>query len=405
MAEFITHKVQVALTAACQGEQADHLVQGDSPVNHRIVAILVHVGVHVGAGQTEDHGLVAHQCLVVGFHIGDGILTGTAQAHLAPHLVDIPEFILALYRPNPHIRQTHTQTVVKADTAVGNGQRHAGHTGHILRNGDGIRVHLTDQLVGKLQIGDGLGVGIEGEVLVVGVEVSAQAMVVVEHGGDAVKTETVKVVLGHPELQVAEQEMEHTGSAVVEALGAPGGMVTLAACVEELPFGAVKHIDALGGVLDCMGVHHIQQHPDAHFMGLVHQILQILRLAKPGGRGKEIGDLIAEGAIIGMLHNGHELDGVVAGLLHMGQDIVGKLPVRAYLALLLRHTHMGFVDVHPLLTPELAVRPWEDLFVIGDLSGEGDGLGVLHHPAGIQGDVLGAGHVGVNNSLDLAAFP
>ena len=291
----------------------------------------------------------------MGFHIGDGVLTGTAQAHIAPHLVDVPELILALDSLDPHIGQTHTQTVVEANAAVLNGQAHTGHAGHILGDGDGLGVHLADQLVGQLQVGDGLGVGVVGEVLVVGVEVGAQAVVMVQHGGNTVETETIEVVLSHPELQIGQQEVQNAGLAVVEALGAPGRMVALGAVVEELPGGAVEHVDALGGVLDGVGVDHVQQHPDAHFVGLVHQILQILGLAEPGGSGIEVGNLVAEGAVVGMLHDGHQLDGVVAGFLHMGQGVVSELPVGAHLALFLGHAHVGFVNEQGVFTLEILV--------------------------------------------------
>ena len=67
--------------------------------------------------------------------------------------------------------------------------------------------------------------------------------------------------------------MQHTGFAVVKALGSPGGVITLGAVMEELPGCAVEHIDALGGVLDGVGVNHIQQDPDAHAVSGVDKIL------------------------------------------------------------------------------------------------------------------------------------
>ena len=95
-------------------------------------------------------------------------------------------------------------------------------------------------------------------------------MIVVQHGGDTVEAEAVEMVFLHPEFQVAQQEMQHLGLIVIEAFGAPGGMVALRAVVEELPGGAVEQVDALQRVAHGVGMHHVQQHPDAHFMGLVH---------------------------------------------------------------------------------------------------------------------------------------
>ena len=115
--------------------------------------------------------------------------------------------------------------------------------------------------------------------------------------------------------------------------------------MEELVLSTIKHIDALGGVLHCMGVNHIQQYPDTHFMSLVHQVFQILRLTKPGGSCEEAGHLITKGTVIRMLHNGHQLHGIVACFLDSGQGVIRKLPVGADVTVLLSHTHMGFVNI------------------------------------------------------------
>ena len=106
-----------------------------------------------------------------------------------------------------------------------------------------------------------------------------------------------------------------------------------------------------------------------------------------------------------MLHDGHELHGVVACLLDAVQGVVGELPVGADSSFLLRHAHMGLVDVQLVFPNKALVRPVEGFLIVGDLALKGDGLLVLHHPAGVQGDVLRAGHVGVHHGLDLAAFP
>ena len=406
VAKLVAHEVEVGLAAATQGEQADHLVQGDGAVNDGVVAVLVHVGVHGGVCQAEDHGLVSHQRLVVAFHVGHRILTGTAQAHIAPHLADVPEFVLLLlHRTDPHIGKTHGQTIVKADAAVFDGQAHTRHTGHILGDGDGIGIHFPDQLVGQLQVGDGLGVGVEGEILGVIIKAGAKAVVMIEHGGDAVEAEAVEMVLRHPEGQVAQQEMQDLILAVVEALGAPGGMVALGTGVEELPLGAVEHIDALSGIFHSMRVDHVQQHPNAQLMGLVHQVLQVLGFPKPTGSGKEVCHLVAKASVIGMLHDGHELDGVVAGLLDTGKDLVSKFPVGTYLTLLLGHAHMGLVDVEGLGGLKVPVCPGIGIPVIHHFCGESRGLGVLDYAAGVERDMLRTGHVDVHHGFDLTALP
>ena len=184
-------------------------------------------------------------------------------------------------------------------------------------------------------------------------------MVVVEHGGDAVEPEAVKVELGHPVFQVGQQEVNDLVFVVVEALGIPGGVLTLTAGVEELVVGAVKLVDALPGVLAGVGVDHIQKHRNAQLMSPVDEGFQLLRCAEPGGGGEEVGHLIAEGGIVGVLHNGHNLNGGIAQLLDPGKGIFHELPVGAHLPLLLGHADVAFVDIELVLGLEAFVRPGE----------------------------------------------
>ena len=406
VAELIAHKVQVGLAATSQGEEPRHLVQGNGPVDNRIVRGLIHVRIHGGIRQTENQGFVAHQRLVVAFHIGHCILSGAAHTHAAPHTKDVPVFVTQVpYGVNPHIRQPHTQPIVESDAAISNGQAHTGHARHIFGNGHGHRIHLTDHLVGQLQIGDGLCMGIVGEILVIGVEVRAQAVVVVEHGGDTIEAEAVKVVLGHPEFQIAQQEVDDAGLAVIKALGVPGRVIAFRAVVEELPSGAVEHIDALGGVLYGVGVHNVQQDSQAHLMGLIHQVFQIIRLSEPAGGSVEIGHLVAKTTIIGMLHNGHELDGVVTRSLDPGQHQVRKLPIGANLSFLLSHAHVSLVNKQGILPAEIAVCPMENLSVVCDLADPFHATLLLNNAAGVEGNVPGALHEGIYHSLYLAALP
>ena len=182
-------------------------------------------------------------------------------------------------------------------------------------------------------------------------------------------------------------------------------MIALGSIVEELPSRAVEHVQSLGGVAHGVAVHHVQQHPYAHLVGGIDQILQIVGLAEPAGGGIEVGNLIAEGAVIGMLHDGHQLDGVVACPLHPGQHQIGKFAVRADALGLLRHAHMSLVDEEFILAAEIRVGPGIALPVVHNFGHPGDGFLVLHHPPGVEGNVFRAGHVGVHHGLDPAAFP
>ena len=65
-----------------------------------------------------------------------------------------------------------------------------------------------NQLVGQLQIGQRVHIGVQAEVLAVVGEVFAQAMVLIDHRGHAVEAEAVEVVFLLPEFQIGQQEVE-----------------------------------------------------------------------------------------------------------------------------------------------------------------------------------------------------
>ena len=126
-------------------------------------------------------------------------------------------------------------------------------------------------------------------------------MIVVQHRSDTVKTEAVKMVFLQPELQIGKQEVQNTGLAVIKALGSPGRMLTLFSIVEELPYRSIKHMDTFRCVLNRMGMDQIQQDTDAHIMGFIHKIFQILRMTEPGTGRKEVGHLVAKASVIRMM--------------------------------------------------------------------------------------------------------
>ena len=193
--------------------------------------------------------------------------------------------------------------------------------------------------------------------------------------------------LGHPVFEVGQQEVDDLVFVVVEALGIPGGVLTLTARMEELVVGAVKLVDALPGVLAGVGVNHIQKHGNAQLMGPVNEGFQLLRCAEPGGGGKEVGHLIAKGGIVGVLHNGHNLNGGVAQLFDAGQGVFHELPVGAHLSLLLGHADVALVDIEFALGLEAFIRPG---ICFGGVN-HGVPLHrvlLLHHIVGIQGNPL-----------------
>ena len=147
-----------------------------------------------------------------------------------PQGIHVPVFVPGILQQlDPVVRLTHGQTIVKADAALLDRQTHAGHSAHVLGNRGGVRVHLMDQLVGQLEIVQGLEIRVHIEVHVIVGKGAAQPMVVIDHAGHAVKAKTVEMVFRLPEFQVAQQEMQHLRPAVVEQFRTPGRMPSLIA--------------------------------------------------------------------------------------------------------------------------------------------------------------------------------
>ena len=169
-------------------------------------------------------------------------------------------------------------------------------------------------------------------------------MVPVNHGGYAVKAETVYVVLLHPVFDVGKEEIAGGVLAVVEAPGAPSRVVSLRACVEVKVIRAVKKGQAFVRVLDAMAVDDVHDYGNALAVGVVYQCLEFIRGAEAGTQGKEIGHLIAEGAVIGMLLQSHDLDGVVAEFLNARKDIPAEFLEGAHFLLFCCHADVALVD-------------------------------------------------------------
>ena len=70
-------------------------------------------------------------------------------------------------------------------------------------------------------------------------------MVLVEHGGDAVKAKAVKAELVEVEAQVGEEEALDFPAAIVEEAAVPEGVEAAGAVVEVAVVGAVKAVQAV----------------------------------------------------------------------------------------------------------------------------------------------------------------
>ena len=75
----------------------------------------------------------------------DAFVEETATTDPVRKPIEIPGLVLLLFdKPDPHVRQTHRKTVIKADTAFFNRDTHARHARHVFGNGDCPGMNLAD---------------------------------------------------------------------------------------------------------------------------------------------------------------------------------------------------------------------------------------------------------------------
>jgi hypothetical protein len=93
------------------------------------------------------------------------------------------------------------------------------------------------------------------------------------------------------------------------------------------PTRSIKHVQPIQYILGSMRMNDVQQHSDPVTMRSINQLLQLLRGSTPTGGSKEVGNLVTETGVVGVLHDGHELDGVVAQVSDAGEDVFGEFGV------------------------------------------------------------------------------
>lgn len=155
-------------------------------------------------------------------------------------------------------------------------------------------------------------------------------MVDVEHTGDAVEPESIKLVLLHPETKIAQEEPEHFMASIVEQTTVPLVMATLTTLMEVKVISTIKLIDTIRNILRSMAVHHIKQNNQAQAVRSIDEFLQILRGPIATASSKEVVHLVAETGIVRMLHNSHQLDSVVAQTLNARQHVLRELFVSGH---------------------------------------------------------------------------
>ena len=103
----------------------------------------------------------------------------------------------------------------------------------------------------------------------------------------------------------------------------------------------VVPVQAVAGVVRGVAVHEIHDHDHPHPVGSVNEVLEVLWTTRPRAHRKGVRDVVAEGGVVRVLLDRHQLNGVVVAGLDPGQDLVREFPVGRDLGLLATHSHVA----------------------------------------------------------------
>ena len=332
------------MTARRYCHQSDHFVQSHTAIDDQVLRAAIHIGVHLLVHQSESNRLIAHHSLVVALGVCHRAYIGQAVGHNLPNLPHIPLLIGYLLQEfDPKVGDSHTQTIVESDTAIVDLLAHTRHTAHVLGNGYSRRAEVVNQSVGESEVCNCRSIDRFVEELLARIELGV-TVVVIEHRGHAVETETVKVELVEPIFEIREQEVLHLGFRIIENHRIPIFLVACLASGRVVVVATVQFAQTLVEVLDIVSVNDVHNHSQSHRVSRANQLLQFLGCAESARRSIEIRNVITERAVVGVLGNGHQLHSVVACTTNLGQNLARKFAVSSHIGLLLRHTHVSLVD-------------------------------------------------------------
>jgi hypothetical protein len=131
-------------------------------------------------------------------------------------------------------------------------------------------------------------------------------------------------------------------------------------------------------------------------VGLVDELLELVRLSEPRGYTEEVGDVVAERTVVRMLHNAHDLNNVVAQFDNVWEDDFFKMSKSMNFVIDPAHANVDFINFDVLIFPSwLWMFPFiivqSDINaikrVINVLSGEIDpGWNAIDHSAILEFD-------------------
>ena len=384
MAELVAHEVQIPAVRRRRRRHPHEFVQRHRAVDPQVARVFVHRIIHRIPREAEDRRLPPDQRLIVALRVADRPLVAPPVGEFAVQLEHAPRFVRLIKEFEPQIGHPHRQPAVEAHSLRIGEPRHAA---HVLCDGHGVGTHRVDHPVGERQIRRRVFVDVASEVVAVAGERLAQSVVEVQHARHPVEAEAVDAELVEEEAHVGEQKVQRFRFAVVEAERIPRGVFAAGAGVEIGLAEAVDRGDALDFVFDCVRVHEIDQDAQPHSVRRVDQFLELLRRAEAPGDRVEVGDVVAETAVVGVPRDRHQLHRVVSGGGDARQHLFPELGKGRDLRLFLRHADVRLVDE---LRLRLGRRRMAEFVVLKRRhhGGKAQGDGVLFHVARVGGDPL-----------------
>jgi hypothetical protein len=135
---------------------------------------------------------------------------------------------------------------------------------------------------------------------------------IIQHARNTIKTKSVQAKRLHPIPAIGQQKGKDRYFSVIKTPGIPGGVISSVIAVEILIAGAVESAETLHLVDNRMGVNQVHQNPETHSVSRINQGFEFIGSPETGRRGEKTGHLISKRSIIGVLLEGHQLNGVIS---------------------------------------------------------------------------------------------
>ena len=126
----------------------------------------------------------------------------------------------------------------------------------------------------------------------------------------------------------------------------PGGKVIYD---PRLTWNTIEIAETFQFIFHSMGMNEVHNHFHPPSVCIVNERFEFVGRTEPAGSSKEIGDMVTERAVIGVLLYRHDLDAVVAEFGYTRQDVTAEFLVTAHFLLLRTHADVTFVDKERLI--------------------------------------------------------